>query len=258
MGMPRSRLSRRLALLEERLGVRLVQRSTKRFSVTEIGRDYHRPCLAMLVEAEAAEEAIDRGRAAPQGVVRVACPSAVLYFQVGAMIARFLSACPKVEVQLESTNRRVDVIREGFDIAIRVRFPPLEESELVMKVLAEGTQRLVVAPMVLAGIDRPLLPVAARTAALGQGAARLPRQRVCAARCREPIAKRPSNCPAAIECFAVGGLAYLNAITTPSAPMVASRPWRRVSRLIVTPLSFLSQIRPWPARPTAQPSLSWT
>jgi DNA-binding transcriptional LysR family regulator len=74
------------------------------------------------------------------------------------MIARFLSACPKVEVQLESTNRRVDVIREGFDIAIRVRFPPLEESELVMKVLAEGTQRLVAAPMVLAGIDRPLLP----------------------------------------------------------------------------------------------------
>lgn len=158
MGMPRSRLSRRLALLEERLGVRLVQRSTRRFAVTEIGREYHRHCLAMLVEAEAAQEAIDRVRAAPQGVVRVACPSAVLYFQVGAMIARFLAVCPKVEVQLESTNRRVDVIREGFDIAVRVRFPPLDESELVMKVLAESTQRLVAAPQVLAGIDRPLVP----------------------------------------------------------------------------------------------------
>ncbi|SFC09650.1 DNA-binding transcriptional regulator, LysR family [Bosea sp. CRIB-10] len=158
MGMPRSRLSRRLALLEDRLGVRLVQRSTRRFAVTEIGREYHRHCLAMLVEAEAAQEAIDRVRAAPQGVVRVACPSAVLYFQVGPMIARFLAAHPKVEVQLESTNRRVDVIREGFDIAIRVRFPPLEENELVMKVLAESTQRLVVAPPLLAGIDRPLVP----------------------------------------------------------------------------------------------------
>lgn len=158
MGMPRSRLSRRLAFLEERLGVRLVQRSTRRFAVTEIGREYHRHCLAMLVEAEAAQEAIDRVRAAPQGVVRVACPSAVLYFQVGAMIARFLAVCPKVEVQLESTNRRVDVIREGFDIAVRVRFPPLDESELVMKVLAESTQRLVAAPQVLAGIDRPLVP----------------------------------------------------------------------------------------------------
>ncbi|HEV7328151.1 MAG TPA: LysR family transcriptional regulator [Bosea sp. (in: a-proteobacteria)] len=158
LGMPRSRLSRRLALLEERLGVRLVQRSTRRFAVTEIGREYHRHCLAMLVEAEAAQEAIDRVRAAPQGMVRVACPSAVLYFQVGPMIARFLAACPKVEVQLESTNRRVDVIREGFDIAIRVRFPPLEESELVMKVLAESTQRLVAAPQVLAGVERPLTP----------------------------------------------------------------------------------------------------
>lgn len=158
LGMPRSRLSRRLALLEERLGVRLVQRSTRRFAVTEIGREYYRHCLAMLVEAEAAQAAIDRVRAAPQGVVRVACPSAVLYFQVGAMIARFLAGHPKVEVQLESTNRRIDVIREGFDIAVRVRFPPLDETELVMKVLAESTQRLVAAPQVLAGIARPLVP----------------------------------------------------------------------------------------------------
>ena len=158
LGTPRSRLSRRLALLEERLGVRLVQRSTRRFAVTEIGHEYYRHCVAMLVEADAAQEAIDRTRAAPQGVVRVACPSAVLYFQVGAMIARFLAACPKVEVQLESTNRRVDVIREGFDIAIRVRFPPLDESELVMKVLAESAQRLVAAPRVLEGGTRPLAP----------------------------------------------------------------------------------------------------
>ena len=158
LGMPRSRLSRRLALLEERLGVRLVQRSTRRFAVTEIGHEYYRHCVAMLVEADAAQEAIDRTRAVPQGVVRVACPSAVLYFQVGAMIARFLAACPKVEVQLESTNRRVDVIREGFDIAIRVRFPPLDESELVMKVLAESAQRLVAAPRVLEGCTRPLAP----------------------------------------------------------------------------------------------------
>jgi DNA-binding transcriptional LysR family regulator len=163
LGMPRSRLSRRLALLEERLGVRLVQRSTRRFAVTEIGQDYYRHCVAMLVEAEAAQEAIDRSRAVPQGVVRVACPSAVLYFQVGAMIARFLAACPKVEVQLESTNRRVDVIREGFDIAIRVRFPPLDESELVMKTLAESTQRLVAAPRVLEGIGRSLVPADAGT-----------------------------------------------------------------------------------------------
>ena len=158
LGMPRSRLSRRIGVLEERLGVRLIQRSTRRFTVTEIGREYYRHCVAMLVEAAAAQEAIDRVRSAPQGIVRVSCPSALLYFQVGEMIARFISECPKVEVHLESTNRRVDVIREGFDLAIRVRFPPLEESDLVMRVLAESAQRLVASPGLIAGLRRPLVP----------------------------------------------------------------------------------------------------
>jgi DNA-binding transcriptional LysR family regulator len=158
LGMPRSRLSRRIGLLEERLGVRLIQRSTRRFAVTEIGMEYYRHCVAMLTEADAAQEVIERSRAAPQGVVRLSCPSSVLYFQVSAMIARFMAECPKVEVHLESTNRRVDVIREGFDIAIRVRFPPLEESELVMKVLAESPQRLVASPQLLERLGRPAVP----------------------------------------------------------------------------------------------------
>lgn len=158
LGTPRSRLSRRIGLLEERLGVRLVQRSTRRFSVTEIGREYYRHCLAMLVEADAAQEAIDRTRSTPQGTVRVSCPSSVIYFQVGVMIARFMAEYPKVDVLLESTNRRVDVIHEGFDIAIRVRFPPLEDSGLVVRKLGESTQRLVASPSLLSGFSRPLVP----------------------------------------------------------------------------------------------------
>lgn len=158
LDMPRSRLSRRIGLLEERLDVRLIQRSTRHFAVTEVGREYYRHCVAMLVEADAAQEAIERTRSEPQGIVRVSCPSSVLYFQVGEMIARFMAECPKVEVHLESTNRRVDVIQEGFDIAIRVRFPPLEESDLVMKVLAESSQRLVASPALIQGLARPLLP----------------------------------------------------------------------------------------------------
>ncbi len=67
LGEPKSKLSRRIAALEERLGVRLIQRSTRHFSVTEIGQDYHRHCLAMLVEAEGAAEVIERHRAEPQG-----------------------------------------------------------------------------------------------------------------------------------------------------------------------------------------------
>lgn len=158
LGMPRSRLSRRILLLEEHLGVRLIQRSTRRFAVTEIGREYHRHCLAVLVEAEAAQEAVERSRSAPQGLVRLSCPVALLHFQVAGMLARFLAANPLVRVQLEGTNRRVDVIQEGFDLAIRVRFPPLEESGLVMRRLAESAQRLVASPGLLAGRPGPLAP----------------------------------------------------------------------------------------------------
>ncbi|QCI69400.1 LysR family transcriptional regulator [Phreatobacter stygius] len=158
LGVAKSKLSRRIGLLEERLGVRLVQRSTRRFAVTDVGQAYYRHCLAMVVEAEAAQEEIDRTRSEPRGVVCVSCPASVLYFQVAEMIARFMADNPKVNVHLESTNRRVDVIREGFDIALRVRFPPLDESDLVVRILAESVQRLVASPAVLAGITHPLVP----------------------------------------------------------------------------------------------------
>jgi len=158
LGMPRSRLSRRIGMLEEQLGVRLIQRSTRHFAVTEIGQEYYRHCVAMLVEADAAQEAIDRSRAAPQGIVRVSCPVALVHFRVAEIVARFMGAWPKVEVHLESTNRRVDVISEGIDIAIRVRFPPLEESDLVMKILGDSTQRLVASPRLVEKLSMPLVP----------------------------------------------------------------------------------------------------
>jgi DNA-binding transcriptional LysR family regulator len=158
LGMPRSRLSRRIGLLEECLGVRLIQRSTRRFAVTEIGREYYHHCVAMMVEAEAAQETIDRMRSEPQGVVRVSCPSSLIYFEVGEMITRFMVEYPKVEVLLESTNRRVDVIREGFDFAIRVRFPPLADSDLVIRKLADSPQRLAASPSALKNSARPLVP----------------------------------------------------------------------------------------------------
>lgn len=158
LGIQKSKLSRRIALLEERLGVRLLQRSTRRFSVTEIGQDYYERCVAVLVEAEAAQSVIERARSEPQGVIRMACPTALVNFQFGELIARFMIENPRVDVHLESTNRRVDVIGEGFDIAIRVRFPPLEQTELVMRRLDESTQCLVVSPSLLEGKKHPESP----------------------------------------------------------------------------------------------------
>lgn len=148
-GVPKSRLSRRIRALEERLGVRLLQRSTRRFSVTTAGKEFYRHCKAMLLEAEAAQETIERRRSEPRGVVRLTCPVALLHYAVGDILAAFLLACPQVELHVEATNRRPDVIGEGLDLALRVRFPPLADSELVMKKLGDSPQCLVASPMLL-------------------------------------------------------------------------------------------------------------
>jgi len=149
LGLQKSKVSRRIGLLEDRLGVRLIQRSTRRFSVTEIGQEYYRRCVAMLVEAEGAQSVIDQSRAEPCGVVRLSCPTGLLAFQFGALFGRFMALYPDVELHVESTNRRVDVIGEGFDLAIRVRPPPLAESELVMRRFDERTIRIVASPDLL-------------------------------------------------------------------------------------------------------------
>ena len=158
LGLPKSRLSRRIAALEDRLGARLLQRSSRRFAVTEIGQTYYRHCKAMLVEADAAEESVAVVHAEPCGTVRMSCPVLLLDLRVAAMLADFMAEYPRVEIQLEDTNRRVDVIGEGLDLAIRVRPPPLEDSDLVLRVLGESGQCLVAAPALLARHPPPAGP----------------------------------------------------------------------------------------------------
>ncbi|SAK99163.1 LysR family transcriptional regulator [Caballeronia arationis] len=145
-------------MLEERLGVRLIQRSTRHFTVTEIGRVYYAHCKAMLIEAEAAQEAIDVTRSEVRGVVRLTFPVALLHTTVGAMIGEFMFRNPQVVVHLEATNRRVDVIAEGIDVAIRVRFPPLTDSDLVMKVLGNRTWCLAASPTLTRQYLMPVVP----------------------------------------------------------------------------------------------------
>ncbi|TLF45981.1 LysR family transcriptional regulator [Halomonas urmiana] len=146
LGIPKSKLSRRIGQLEKQLATRLLNRSTRHVSVTELGQAYYRHCVAMLVEAEAAEELIEHNRAEPRGLVKLSCSPSVLHYLITPLLVRFMARCPEVEVQVEATSRRVDVVKEGFDMAIRVRFPPLEDSELAMKVLSSSPQRLMAAP----------------------------------------------------------------------------------------------------------------
>jgi len=158
LGVPKSTLSRRVSLLEERLGSRLLQRSSRHFAVTEIGETFHRHCLAMIAEAEAALEAVENNQAEPRGTLQVTCPVSLLVSQVAPMVSRFMAAYPLVSVRLSATNRRVDVIEEGVDVALRVRFPPLDSEGLIMKRLAESRQLLVASPKLLDQILHPQSP----------------------------------------------------------------------------------------------------
>lgn len=158
LGVPKSKLSRRIALLEERLGARLIQRSTRHFSVTELGQTFYEHCRAMLVEAEAAREAVEATRAEPAGTVRMSCPIALLHTHVGHMLGEFLATHPRVTVHLEATNRRMSPVSDGLDLAIRVRPPPLEDSDLVLRVFSDSGQCLVASPALIAAHGAPVGP----------------------------------------------------------------------------------------------------
>ena len=158
LGIPKSRLSRRIADLEARLNTRLLQRSTRQVSVTELGQRYYEHCRAMLVEADAAQHMIDHYHTAPRGIIKVSCPIGLLGFHVADMLADFMTLHPDVCVHLDATNRRVDLLAEGVDVAIRVRPLPLEDSDLVMRVLSDRGQRLVASPALLATHGTPTSP----------------------------------------------------------------------------------------------------
>lgn len=155
LGMQTSLLSRRVAELERHLGVRLLHRTTRRLSLTDVGRTFHEHCLALVADAEAAREAVEQTRAEPRGQVRISCPVALMHSDVSPIIVDFLAANPLVRMHVETTGRRVDVVEEGFDVALRVRTPPLEDSQLVIRHLAETETVLLASPDLLLAHGRP-------------------------------------------------------------------------------------------------------
>ena len=158
LGVPKSRLSRHVNTLEEQLGVRLLQRSTRRFVVTDTGQQLFRHCEAMLAQAEAALEVVETARSEPRGRIRVACPVAVAENMLAPVLPRFLARHPQVRVDLVVSNRRVDLLGEGFDAALRVRTAPSGEDGVVMRSFAELCELLVASPAYLAAAGVPEVP----------------------------------------------------------------------------------------------------
>lgn len=146
LGLPKSRLSRRVAGLEAQLGVRLLQRTTRKLSLTEAGALYLRHCVAMREEALAAGEAVAHMQMEPRGTLRISCPVTVAQGTLAYLIPRYLAQYPHVKVDMRVTNRVVDLIEEGIDVALRVR-PTLDDSgSLVIKNLGATTGQLLASP----------------------------------------------------------------------------------------------------------------
>ena len=158
LGIPKSRLSRRISQLENDLGVRLLQRSTRRFAVTDVGQSVYRHAQSMLAEATAAREVVDRLSAEPRGVVKVSVPVGIAQQLMPKLLPDFLARYPEVRVQMHVSNRRVDVINEGFDVAIRVRTKFDDDGSLIMRSFGQIQELLVASPRYLDKAGRPSVP----------------------------------------------------------------------------------------------------
>lgn len=116
-GVPKATLSKRVAHLEEKLGVRLLERTTRSMRLTQVGLDVYEQVEAMLVNARSAADAAAQAQSEPNGVVRVACPQGLIQDLVIDLLPVFLRLYPKVRVQLKIINRRADIVEDGVDVA---------------------------------------------------------------------------------------------------------------------------------------------
>jgi DNA-binding transcriptional LysR family regulator len=157
LGLPKSKLSRRVAELESRLGVRLLERSTRRLRLTDLGEAVYERCRALAVDVEQVEAAIAGTQGEPRGRVRVSCSTAFVPMVAG-MLTGFLMRHPKVRVQVVGSDAPVDLIADRFDVALRASAGAVGDSALTVRTLSRSPRVMVAAPALAqaalaAGID---------------------------------------------------------------------------------------------------------
>jgi DNA-binding transcriptional LysR family regulator len=160
IGVEKSRLSRRVADLERRLGVRLLQRSTRNLALTEAGQRFYVQCVAAVEGVQAAYESVAELRKEPAGTVRVACPVVMAQSYLAPILPGYLATHPKVEVVIDATDREVNLIEERFDLALRA-CPQIEEvAGLVARNLGSARRILTASPAYLDSAGWPDTPEA--------------------------------------------------------------------------------------------------
>jgi DNA-binding transcriptional LysR family regulator len=158
LAMAKSTLSKRIAALEASLGARLLQRTSRQFSITPVGQAFAERARAMLLEAEAAEAVVRRHLAGPSGVVRVTASMPTVQHRFPAVLKALAARLPGVILQVHASDRFVDMVREGFDIAVRDHFAPLPDSDCVQRPLASEPVWLVASPAYLEKQGVPEVP----------------------------------------------------------------------------------------------------
>ncbi len=129
----KSKLSRRIIDLENKFNVSLIQRTTRHFKVTDLGQEFYEECCKVIAQVECAENVLLKQKSEPQGLVKVSCPPLMMHFQIRKILNQFLKTYPKVEISLELTSRRVDILHDDIDLAIRTNFEPNEDSNLIVR-----------------------------------------------------------------------------------------------------------------------------
>lgn len=132
LGSSKASVSRAVAALEKRLGAQLLRRTTRRMSLTDVGEVFHERCRRVIEEAEAAELSVSQLQASPKGTIRIAAPMSFGHGQLAHRLGGFLAQYPMLHVDLDLTDRRIDLIREKFDMAVRIG-RPTERSYVVRK-----------------------------------------------------------------------------------------------------------------------------
>jgi len=153
MGLSPAVVSKRLKRLEERLGTRLLQRTTRQIALTEAGQGYYERVVAIIASLEEAEAFVARRSAVAKGLLKVSAPTSFGRMHVAPHLARFLDSHPDISLNLNLSDAFVDIVSEGYDLAIRIA--ALDDSSLVARRLAPNHRLLVASPAYLAAHGEP-------------------------------------------------------------------------------------------------------
>ena len=156
-GHSTSYISKEVNKLEARLGVRLLNRTTRSISLTPEGKLYFQQCQQMIIDAEQALGVITEGNVEPRGLLRISCPVDFGLGYLQPVLSEFLKRHPKVTLDLDLNDRKVDVVQDGFDIAIRAT-SQLEESSLICRKIYSCKSYVVATPEYLNKHGRPTTP----------------------------------------------------------------------------------------------------